>query len=112
MASVSAKNGSAKSGQTKAAKNRPVFSKKYWPVQISVFEFQNDERINHSVEITRTFRRDEESEWETTTYLTAQDLLPAAKLLDEAYSVIQARIQKDFAERNGQTADSDEPVPF
>lgn len=112
MATASVKNGSAKSGQTKAAKNRPVFSKKYWPVQISVFEFENDGRLNHSVELTRTFRRDEESEWETTSYLTAQDLLPAAKLLGEAYSVIQARIQKDFAERHGHTTDSNEPVPF
>ncbi len=90
-----------RSGNVKAAKKRPVFSKRYWPVQIAVFEFENDGRVNHSIEVTRTFRRDGESEWETTPYLTPQDLLPAAKLLDEAYSEIQARIQRILAERNG-----------
>lgn len=94
---------SVTSGSTKSAKRRPVFSKRYWPVQVAVFEFEKDDRLNHSVELTRTFRRDGDSEWETTPYLTAQDLLPAAKLLGEAYSVIQSRIQKEFAERNGGT---------
>jgi hypothetical protein len=102
---------SAKSGSAKTAKRRPVFSKRYWPVQVAVFEFENDERLNHSIELTRTFRRDGDSEWETTPYLTAQDLLPAAKLLGEAYSVIQSRIQKEFAERNGAAA-ADEGQSF
>jgi hypothetical protein len=91
----------AKSSSPKTAKKRPVFSKRYWPVQVAVFEFESDGRVNHSIEVTRTFRRDGESEWETTPYLTTQDLLPAAKLLDEAYSEIQARIQRILAERNG-----------
>lgn len=106
MATTSVRNGSAKT-----AKQRPVFSKRYWPVSVAVFEFRNDERLNHSIELTRTFRRDSESEWETTTFLTTDDLLPAAKLLGEAYCVAQARIQKDLAERkgNGQT---DDTIPF
>ncbi len=79
MAAATTKNG-------KATKRRPVFSKKYWPVQVSVFEFENDGRINHSVELTRSFRRDEESDWETSSYLSAQDLLPASKLLSETYT--------------------------
>ena len=91
----------ARNGSAKTAKKRPVFSKRYWPVQVAVFEFENDGRLNHSVEVTRTFRRDGDSEWETTPYLTPQDLLPAAKLLDEAYSEIQIRIQRILAERNG-----------
>lgn len=102
MATASTKSDN---GQATTKRRRPVFSKKYWPVQVSVFEFQNDDRLNHSVELTRTFRRDKDSEWETTTFLTTDDLLPAAKLLGEAYSVIQARIQKEIAERSGQTAE-------
>ena len=107
MATTNTRNGNSKSGNSKAAKRRPVFSKRYWPVQVAVFEFENDGRLNHSIELTRTFRRDDESEWETSAYLTAQDLLPAAKLLGEAYSVIQSRIQKEFADRNSRDDDSD-----
>ena len=106
MATTSVKNGN---GKTK--KRQPVFAKRYWPVSIAVFEFRNDERVNYSIELTRTFKRDKEAEWETSTYLTPDDLLPAARLLGEAYSVIQARIQKEFAERNG-GAENNDGQPF
>jgi hypothetical protein len=90
-------------------KRKPVFSKKYWPVQVAVFEFRNDERLNHSVELTRTFRRDEDSDWETTPFLTLSDLLPASELLTEAYRVIQARLDEDFQSRR-EGASEDEKV--
>jgi len=108
MATANAKGGSARSGP---AKRRPVFSKKYWPVHVAVFEFQNNDRLNHSIELSRTFRRDNESEWETSTYLTTEDLLSASKLLSEAYSVIQARIQRHLAEKN-ETTDDQDGQPF
>jgi hypothetical protein len=89
-----------KNGQ--AAKRRPVWSKKYWPVEIAVFEYVNgDERPQHSVKLTKSFRRDEESEWETTDFFSGQDLLPARELLGEAYRFIQARLQRAFESRNG-----------
>ena len=89
------KNGAKKN----AAKPRPIFAKTYFPVQVAVFEHTNDGRTNYSVKLTRSFRRDEESEWETTEYLGAQDLLPAARLLGEAYEAIQARQDKAYRER-------------
>ena len=90
-------------------KKRPVFSRKYFPVQVAVFEYEHEGRLNHSVSLTRSFRRDEESDWETTPYLGAADLLPASKLLSEAYSFIQRRLQQAYDEgRNGQG--SSEPL--
>lgn len=89
------KNG-AKRG---AAKPRPIFAKSYFPVQVAVFEHSNDGRTNFSVKLTRSFRRDEESEWESTEYLGVQDLLPAARLLGEAYDAIQARQEEAYRER-------------
>ena len=89
------KNG-AKRG---AAKPRPIFAKTYFPVQVAVFEHSNDGRANYSVKLTRSFRRDDQSEWETTEYLGAQDLLPAARLLGEAYEAIQARQDEVYRER-------------
>ncbi len=82
-----------------AAKSRPVFAKTYFPVQVAVFEHANDGGTNFSIKLTRSFRRDEESEWETTEYLGVQDLLPAARLLGEAYDVIQARLNDAYRER-------------
>ena len=87
-----------KNGQ--AAKKRPVWTRKYWPVDIAVFEYVNgDERLQHSVKLTKSFRRDEESEWETTDFLSGQDLLTARELLADAYRFIQARLQKAFESR-------------
>ena len=89
-----------KSGAKKgAAKPRPIFAKTYFPVQVAVFEHSNDGRANYSVKLTRSFRRDDQSEWETTEYLGAQDLLPAARLLGEAYEAIQARQDEVYRER-------------
>jgi hypothetical protein len=39
-----------------------------------------DARANYSAKLTRSFRRDEESEWEMTEYLSTQDLLLATRL--------------------------------
>ena len=95
-----AKNGSAKP--------RPIFAKTYFPVQVAVFEHSNDGRANYSVKLTRSFRRDEESEWETTEYLSPQDLLPAARLLGEAYEAIQARQDEAYRERQQAGEGSDD----
>jgi len=89
----------SKAAKNGAAKQRPVFAKAYFPVQVAVFEHSNDGRRNYSVKLTRTFRRDEDSEWETTEYLGPQDLLPAARLLGEAFEAIQARQDEAYRER-------------
>lgn len=88
-----------KSANGRSDSKRPVFSKTNFPVQIAVFEHENDGRLNFSVKLTRSFRRDEESDWETTEYLGSQDLLPAARLLGEAYDAIQARLEEAYRER-------------
>ncbi len=81
-------------------KSTVVFSKRYFPVEVAVFEHTNgDSRPSYTVKLTRSFRPDEESAWETTDYLSPQDLLPAARLLGEVYSAIQAKLQKAYEER-------------
>lgn len=73
-----------------------------------MFEHTNDGRMNFSVKLTRSFKRDEESEWETTEYLSPQDLLPAARLLGEAYEAIQARQDQAYRERQQAGEGSDD----
>jgi hypothetical protein len=87
----------SKSAKNGTAKRRPVFAKTYFPV-----------RTNFSVKLTRSFRRDDESEWETTEYLSPQDLLPAARLLGEAYEAIQARQDEAYRERQQAGEGSDD----
>ncbi len=91
MATTTAKNGTVRSYS--------VFSKAYFPVQVGVFEHSNDGKLNYSVHLTRIFRRDDQSEWESTDYLRTEDLLPAARLLGEAYEEIQALKDKAYRER-------------
>ena len=91
-----------------AAKPRPIFAKSYFPVQVAVFEHSNDGRANYNVKLTRSFRRDEESEWESTEYFGVQDLLPAARLLGEAYEAIQARQDEAYRERQQAGEGSDD----
>ena len=92
-------NASKNGAKKQAAKPRPIFAKTYFPVQVAVFEHSNDGRTNFSVKLTRSFRRDEESDWESTEYLSAQDLLPAARLLGEAFEAIHARQDTSYRAR-------------
>lgn len=110
MATTRERNGQAPGSQ---AKKRPVFSRKYFPVEVAVFEHHNDDRTNYTVSVTRTFRRDEESPWESTPYLTVADLLPAATLLEEAYRFIQSRLQHAYQEsRDGDAPAEKLPADF
>lgn len=95
-------------------KSKVVLSKRYFPVEVAVFEHTNgDARPSFTVKLTRSFRRDEQSDWETSEYLSPQDLLPAARLLGEAYSAIQAKLQKAYEERRDAAAENvAEEVPF
>ena len=105
-----------KNGQ--AAKRRPVWTRKFWPVDIAVFEYVNgDGRSQHSVKLTKSFRRDEESDWENTEFLSGQDLLIARELLADAYRFIQARLQKAFESRkdsevNTEAETDSDDIPF
>lgn len=98
------KSGAKKNG----AKPRPIFAKSYFPVQVAVFEHTNEGRTNYSIKLTRSFKRDEESSWETTEYLSSQDLLPAARLLGEAYEAIQSRQDERYRDRQHSEVESNE----
>lgn len=79
--------------------SRPVMTKVFFPLTVAVFKF--DDR--YSIKLTRSFRRDEESDWETTEYLSESDLLPAAKLLNEADTFIREQRQEAYESRRQET---------
>ena len=95
-------NGNGKSGTERSPsgsghKQRPAWTKKGFPCQVAVFEFPTENGPpNFSVKLTRSFKRDEASEWETTEYLSGSDLLRAAKLLEAADVFIQNRLEADY----------------
>lgn len=81
-------------------KQRPVWSKKGFPLTIAVFEFPSENGPpNFSVKLTRTFRRDEESPWENSEYLGGGDLLRASKLYEYADAFVQSRLQAFYDSR-------------
>lgn len=93
---------SEKQEVSEGRKQRPVWSKKGFPLTIAVFEFPNasgDAPPNFSVKLSRTFRRDEDSEWENTEYLGGGDLLRAAKLLEAADAFVQSRLETFYRTR-------------
>jgi hypothetical protein len=100
-------NAATKSGTAKtngAQKQRPVWSKGF-PVMAAVFEFpkeDGDGPPNFSIKLNRSFRRDEESDWENSEYLGGSDLLRAAKLLEEADAFVQSRLEAYYRSRKSE----------
>lgn len=89
-----------KSTSDNGRKQRPVWSKKGFPLTVAVFEFPNENGPpNFSVKLTRSFKRDENSEWENSEYLGSGDCLRAAKLLEAADAFIQTRLEADYRSR-------------
>lgn len=81
-------------------KQRPVWTRKGFPITVAVFEFPTENGLpNFSVKLTRTFRRDENSEWENSEYLGGGDLLRAAKLLEAADAFVQSRLEAEYRSR-------------
>lgn len=104
MATANASPKNVNSNSDSARKQRPVWSKGF-PLTIAVFEFPNangDGPPNFSVKLTRTFRRDENSEWENSEYLGASDLLRGAKLLEAADAFVQSRLEADYRSRKAE----------
>lgn len=99
---------------TSSKKSTVIWEKRYFPVTATTFEHENgDSRPSYSVKLSCSFRRNEESEWESTDYLSPQNLLPASKLLEEAYSFIQAKLQKAYEQRReAVAATTSEEVPY
>ena len=81
-------------------KQRPVWTKKGFPLTVAVFEFPIENGPpNFSVKLTRSFRRDENSPWENSEYLGGGDLLRAAKLLEAADAFVQSRLEAEYRSR-------------
>jgi hypothetical protein len=83
-------------------KQRPIWTRKGFPLTVAVFEFPSasgEAPPNFSVKLTRTFRRDEDSEWENSEYLGGGDLLRGAKLLEAADAFVQSRLETFYRNR-------------
>lgn len=97
---TTAAKGQESSSHDQGRRQRPAWSKTCFPLTVAVFEFPTENGSpNFSVKLTRTFRRDENSEWENTEYLGGGDLLRAAKMLESADAFVQSRLQADYRAR-------------
>jgi hypothetical protein len=102
MATQTQSRANGKSEGDNSRKQRPAWTKKGFPLTVAVFEFPTESGPpNFSVKLTRSFKRDEESDWENTDYLGGGDLLRAAKLLEAADAFVQSRLEAHFRTRNG-----------
>lgn len=106
MATTTAKRATVQGSEATSdngRKQRPVWVKRGFPVQVAVFEFGRDNDVPiFSVKLTRTFRRDDNSEWENSEYFGGGDLLRAAKLLEAADSFVQSRLEQIYQSRKAE----------
>ncbi len=109
MATANVSSKSVNSKSDGARKQRPVWSKGF-PLTAAVFEFPNangDGPPNFSIKLTRTFRLDENSEWQHSEYLGGGDLLRGAKLLEAADAFVQSRLEADYRNRKAEKDEVD-----
>ena len=100
MATQSQRRVEGKQASDSSRKQRPVWTKKGFPLTVAVFEFSMENGPpNFSVKLTRSFRREENSPWENSEYLGGGDLLRAAKLLEAADAFVQSRLEAEYRSR-------------
>src|SRR3954453_21907365 len=78
--------------QDPQATRAPDYKAHYGRVQVAVWGREHEGRTSYSVSVTRSYR-DKQEQWQRTTQLDEDDLLPAAKALDDAYAWIQRQRQ-------------------
>jgi hypothetical protein len=66
----------------------PEYKAQYGRVQAAVWKREIDGRTGYSVTVSRSYK-DKYDQWQRTNSLDEEDLLPAAKALDDAYTWIQ-----------------------
>jgi hypothetical protein len=66
----------------------PDYKAHYGRVQAAVWRRESEGRTAFSVSLTRSYK-DKHDQWQRTTNLDEDDLLPAAKALDDVYTWIQ-----------------------
>jgi hypothetical protein len=62
-------------------------------VDVAVWKREAEERTFYSFSISRSYK-DKDDQWQRTTNLDEEDLLPAAQALEEAYAWVQGQRQK------------------
>lgn len=88
-----------------SSSKKPVFEQVYFPVRVAVFAHEGDEgSVNYSTKVTKSFRRSEDADWENSEYLSPEDLLPAAQLLEQAYRYVQTEQQARYQQRRAERA--------
>ena len=94
MATATQSKGRGTNASDNSLKQLSVWTKTGFPLTVAVFEFPSENGPpNFSVKLTRSFKRDEDSEWENTEYLGGGDLLRAAKLFEDADAFVQSRLE-------------------
>lgn len=71
----------------------PDYKAHYGRVQAAVWRRDFEGRTGYSVSLARSYK-DKSDQWQRTTSLDEEDLLPAAKALDDAYTWIQRQRQQ------------------
>lgn len=72
--------------------NRPEHKVRYGRVEVAIWKRESGENTWHTFTISRSYR-DKDQQWQRSSSLDEEDLLPAAQAVEEAYSWVQAQRQ-------------------
>ncbi len=87
-----AKEAPVQERQEPSVSRSPDYKVQYGRVQAAVWKREVDERIIYSVSLTRSYK-DRQDQWQRTTNLDEDDLLPGSMALSEAYKWVQQQRQ-------------------
>lgn len=89
---------------------RPVHELRFGRVRCSVWENPSDTGPWYSVKLTRLYKTDDG--WRASPSLNRDDLLPAAKLCEEAALWITRRQQQPRTDPDGTATEAGDDIPF
>jgi hypothetical protein len=90
------KEESVQERQEPSVSRTPDYKVQYGRVQAAVWKRETDERPTFSVSLSRSYM-DKSQQWQRTTQLDEEDLMPASIALTEAYKWIQGERQRSRA---------------
>ena len=73
---------------------RPEHTIRYGRVEVAIWQRQSEDRTWYSFSLSRSYK-DKDEQWQRTSKLDEDDLLPTAKALEEAYAWANAKRQRD-----------------
>lgn len=80
-------------------KQKPIHEVRLGLIKAAVWKNETDTGVRYNVTVCRLYKKDGDDDWKSTDSFGRDDLLPLAKVLDQAHSWIFAQSQSQDEEK-------------